>query len=110
MRWTVSRVPVACGAEGACQIPPGEPVAALNGGKNYRCARHAAQLGHAVDWTEVESERWRLENDLRRAAAARLEPPATRSRVRLTAPVKAWTAVADLVPMHDPRLPLGDRD
>jgi hypothetical protein len=105
MKWTVSRVEQRCGAEHGCRIPPDEPIALFVGGRVARCAAHAAAMGYAVDWTEVESERWRLEREIALAATAHMnrEPVRPAAPVRIPAPRQPKPAHT-LPDLFDPKL------
>lgn len=111
MIWTVSRVDGRCGSRG-CAIPAGDPVAVLARGRVRWCQACAEREGFPIDWTEVENERWRLEHELAREAARRLQAP---DITRLPPPVvltkpkppKPYTQVGDL---FDPKSLAAGRD
>lgn len=98
MKWTVSRVDEECGLCGAV-ILADEPFALLCaarvGRRLIRCTVHA---GAPVDGTEVELERFRLEEDLRREASARLahRAAAAKPRVRVYVPPRPAREFAHL--------------
>lgn len=90
MKWTVSELDEACGAEPGCVIRAGDPIAVLwrspqlgSTRRIVRCVAHyaAERPGAEVDWNEIELERWRLEQERYRrveAQAAPSDPPAPR--------------------------------
>ncbi len=116
MFWTVKRLDVRCGRCGVT-IPADEPVAVLAGGL-VRCVFDAAMLGFEINHTEIELERYRLEEDLRRISASRLReadarpqlPPRPVQRVTPHRKPQPAARVADLL-VHDHGLAAaGDRD
>jgi hypothetical protein len=113
VKWTVRRLEVRCGAAVGCRVPAGDPVAEYCGGRLTRCSAHAAALGDAVDWTEVELERYRLEADLAAAARAQIErtptPPVRYRRPRQLISADAARELMRQAGLFDPRAAqLGD--
>ena len=67
MTWTVAALTTTCGCCGAA-IPQGEPMALLTAQRKTRCVSCAGQMGFAVDWAEIDQERFRREQDALHAA------------------------------------------